>query len=937
MAWALNATPTAGAGTVSVPANAQFNTAATLTGVGTAFVAGNVGQMIIIGNFAARINAVASATSITLDRAPQMAISAATYSTVSGTVRVVQTGTDTSTTGLSAIAGVQTRTLSEHTEYIIPYLMQIDGTWTQTYREKLSMVRRVNSPDWLPTNDSGEIVVNGTWNWGEFVTINGVTVARETLPLTFSQQVINAWQNTQRNSVVVNSAGRLNWIGARIKASTLFWINGGYFYGREVIVDRQETDMSNDQQFRFLNGAKIDIIGIKVYRGCFTVDSRNTSITLVNFKGYEPIHVAKAMTWSGVANSYTITDGTVSTPVGGRLVIEDYNGRGCSLDHGTWVNGLADFVNPVNGTNITSAAHLPNQFAGEGHTRVYSSARFNHALPNGTALQNVITYMADNATGADIPYNLTLKYALTSDASGNSEGQFLTGYRYVPKNANQIIRPTIRRSTSQADDIYTFYHGGYDIIPFASSNNLIGSGQKQFAYTDALDANVTLSRTNALALLGTKFTISGTTITVNQNATYDELYDATKAFKFQGTTTAFETPTVSSLILTASGSNLTAFTGWTLVVSTGVTLTFGSKFNFVNFDTVTLNGTGQITGIYGTSAGVSTVLELRNVAPGASYVAMNNNTKATILFGVNNEVTAQTYPIFFPPGSAGTPVYVARKNYLNQLSYEVITLVSGGMWYTFVDIPDEGITETTLATVQAYTAIETTSKLYDYISAFQLTEAGLKLGAIVNRAGPLLQFGAYSGVVNQSAASVFNITSNTITLKATGLAGTTRYTTIIATPPATWEANTNEIISVEIEDANGDSSVTISASGNNQFELWKISDATNPDNYATGTLLDTVGIGKYRFLSANGFKMVIRDTTTNFRVVAEMEKGTYQAALFFGADVQLAQAPEVSQINTKVDLLQVDLEAIKGTGHVKDVHSLTNIKKKAALAAALSA
>lgn len=937
MAWALNATPTAGAGTVSVPANAQFNTAATLTGVGTAFVAGNVGQMIIIGNFAARINAVASATSITLDRAPQMAISAATYSTVSGTVRVVQTGTDTSTTGLSAIAGVQTRTLSEHTEYIIPYLMQIDGTWTQTYREKLSMVRRVNSPDWLPTNDSGEIVVNGTWNWGEFVTINGVTVARETLPLTFSQQVINAWQNTQRNSVVVNSAGRLNWIGARIKASTLFWINGGYFYGREVIVDRQETDMSNDQQFRFLNGAKIDIIGIKVYRGCFTVDSRNTSITLVNFKGYEPIHVAKAMTWSGVANSYTITDGTVSTPVGGRLVIEDYNGRGCSLDHGTWVNGLADFVNPVNGTNITSAAHLPNQFAGEGHTRVYSSARFNHALPNGTALQNVITYMADNATGADIPYNLTLKYALTSDASGNSEGQFLTGYRYVPKNANQIIRPTIRRSTSQADDIYTFYHGGYDIIPFASSNNLIGSGQKQFAYTDALDANVTLSRTNALALLGTKFTISGTTITVNQNATYDELYDATKAFKFQGTTTAFETPTVSSLILTASGSNLTAFTGWTLVVSTGVTLTFGSKFNFVNFDTVTLNGTGQITGIYGTSAGVSTVLELRNVAPGASYVAMNNTTKATILFGVNNTGTAQTYPIFFPPGSAGTPVYVARKNYLNQLSYEVITLVSGGMWYTFVDIPDEGITETTLATVQAYTAIETTSKLYDYISAFQLTEAGLKLGAIVNRAGPLLQFGAYSGVVNQSAASVFNITSNTITLKATGLAGTTRYTTIIATPPATWEANTNEIISVEIEDANGDSSVTISASGNNQFELWKISDATNPDNYATGTLLDTVGIGKYRFLSANGFKMVIRDTTTNFRVVAEMEKGTYQAALFFGADVQLAQAPEVSQINTKVDLLQVDLEAIKGTGHVKDVHSLTNIKKKAALAAALSA
>jgi hypothetical protein len=59
------------------------------------------------------------------------------------------------------------------------------------------------------------------------------------------------------------------------------------------------------------------------------------------------------------------------------------------------------------------------------------------------------------------------------------------------------------------------------------------------------------------------------------------------------------------------------------------------------------------------------------------------------------------------------------------------------------------------------------------------------------------------------------------------------------------------------------------------FEVWKITDATNPDNYATGTLLATVGIGTWRFISANGFKLVIRDTTTNFRVVTEMEKGMF--------------------------------------------------------------
>jgi hypothetical protein len=46
-------------------------------------------------------------------------------------------------------------------------------------------------------------------------------------------------------------------------------------------------------------------------------------------------------------------------------------------------------------------------------------------------------------------------------------------------------------------------------------------------------------------------------------------------------------------------------------------------------------------------------------------------------------------------------------------------------------------------------------------SLHQYTEAGIKLSGIVTRAGPLLQFGNYSGVVNQNAASVFAISGNT--------------------------------------------------------------------------------------------------------------------------------------------------------------------------------
>jgi hypothetical protein len=114
--------------------------------------------------------------------------------------------------------------------------------------------------------------------------------------------------------------------------------------------------------------------------------------------------------------------------------------------------------------------------------------------------------------------------------------------------------------------------------------------------------------------------------------------------------------------------------------------------------------------------------------------------------------------------------------------------------------------------------------------------------------------------------------------------------------------------------------------GSGNFTLWKISNATSEDNYASGTNLGSVGNVKFRFLQAVGFKIVIRDNTTGFRQVVPMDKGDYTRGLVFGDQVQLAQSQEVTQINTKVDILAVDLSAIKGTGFTKDTHSLINIK-----------
>jgi hypothetical protein len=452
------------------------------------------------------------------------------------------------------------------------------------------------------------------------------------------------------------------------------------------------------------------------------------------------------------------------------------------------------------------------------------------------------------------------------------------------------------------------------------------------------DTGVTLTETEALAL-SSKITVnSGTsTITITANATYDELYDYTVAWNASSAANAV-VPDHTRYLLAPNGAGLSAPTGWTLVVNTGVTLSSGAKFDFVSFTTVTLNGTGRITGIYGAGGLVSSVLELRNIKPGASYIAMNNATKATILFGTNGEATAQDYPIFFPPGSTGLEVYVARKAVGDFIDFEVITLLPGGMWYQFVDIPDEGAKETDPAVLNAYTTLETNTKLYNYIQGIYMrTEEGLKLGNFFLREGRDLKWAApYSVVVNQSAGSVFGKASNLFTVKASGLAGDENYETNILVPPATLTAATNEVITTEVQDADGDSSLTI-LGGDGAFELWKVTTATATADYATGTKLADVTNEKYRYIGVTGFDIVGVDINSNVRRRSSMSKGVRSQAFFVGDQIQVVQAPQITEINNKVDVLQVDLDAIKGTGFTKDVHSLTSIQENVDLAVALSA
>lgn len=325
--------------------------------------------------------------------------------------------------------------------------------------------------------------------------------------------------------------------------------------------------------------------------------------------------------------------------------------------------------------------------------------------------------------------------------------------------------------------------------------------------------------------------------------------------------------------------------------------------------TVSLANGAQIQGIYTSSAGTSTTWRFEDIQVGSSIVVYDSTGVTKYFQG--SVTSAGDYNYYIPPGTTGTYYWAIEKYGKQRESGSFAANTGGLLFYAPSYLEDIGLSVLVQATVEAYTAITTASQFYDRTAVFRLTEQGIKLGQIVTRSGTAIEIGTFSHVINQSAASVYSISGSTITTKSTSYAGDTKYQTEIATPPATITAATNEVITITREDALGDSQVTISASGNNQFEIWKITDATNPDDYATGTLLDTVGIGAWRFIHADGYKMVIRDTTTNFRVVVEMEKGVYTAELFFGAAVQLAQAAEVTQINTKVDIMQNAIDVVQ--------------------------
>jgi hypothetical protein len=914
----------AGTGTVSCAGTT------TVTGSGTAFAfaiggapatnAPRVGGTITVGGNTRTIVAIASATSLTVDTAFGT-FSAQAFTCQTG---VTQTGTDTMNLSLGAATGIVITNRAD-----LYRIFDVGGQdffieGTLTVDSRVAQLRNDGSC-------ANRFEVRGSATGGEII-VNGRKAAAANAPFPYpgfdwlgnngnkTMRLVSTNASFPAKFTIIDACVRYgaDWITTDSGNFSRFTTQGDVCW----VLCARGTGTSQARLRQDNTTASIDFQATKTFVGVWL----NFGVPQLSIKGYTPID----------------TDGPeinlASVPTASRIVIEDYlttyvlpsyyAGVQIVLLGSAWTR----LKNNLLGTNIawrsssaSGGRHNVLEFSKQITIRAQDTAGnllsdgYMYYQPVGT---NVAGVRAKGIT-SDITFDLSQQAIATVGGAATSEFVFAWGFTTATTNLSSYSY--FCTGTTRGAETHVIRSSRYGYDKQSATVSLIGNNAATPTYVHVSLPTTDKVIANAAAISGVSFNFSTKVMTVTGTLTIQQIYDA---YQYQLNQAAnLQQPDECTV---ASGQ--TYYVGWT--INNSGTINEGTSLTTIRAQTIT--NTGNIFAIYQSSAGTSTIFKFEDVEVGSSIIVYD--ASGVTKYFQQEVTTAGDYNYYIAPGTTGTYTWAIEKYGTRRESGTFAANTGGLLFYVPAYAEDVGITQATKATVAGYTTLETNSKVYDYIAYSRLSEQFIKLGQILTRSGTSLEWiPGYNVKVKATNATVFSLTSTTFFIKASSLAGDAKYVTHVLVPPATLTADTTEVITTEIEDGNGDSSVTIQAAGVSTFEIWKITDATDPDDYATGTLEDTVGIGKYRFLSANGYKFVIRDQTTNYRVVVEAEKGIYKAELFFGAAVQLAQSAEVSQINTKVDIMQIDLEAIKGTGHVKDVHSLTNIKKKAALAAALSA
>ncbi|MDG1315099.1 MAG: hypothetical protein P8P29_06215 [Flavobacteriaceae bacterium] len=178
------------------------------------------------------------------------------------------------------------------------------------------------------------------------------------------------------------------------------------------------------------------------------------------------------------------------------------------------------------------------------------------------------------------------------------------------------------------------------------------------------------------------------------------------------------------------------------------------------------------------------ILKLTNDNDSDSVEISSSSAASTIDQQVNVFVgrkTTFTSSYISPPDQDDLQVKTLTVGFYGKLTSSVpaVDFSSGPVSSNVFLLDDGSITETNKATVDAYTTLENSQKLYDRFESFRNTLANINVVTGISLSGNQLDVGAYNVTIDATASTAFDITGNLITIKASTFTGDMTTTGII--------------------------------------------------------------------------------------------------------------------------------------------------------------
>jgi hypothetical protein len=221
-------------------------------------------------------------------------------------------------------------------------------------------------------------------------------------------------------------------------------------------------------------------------------------------------------------------------------------------------------------------------------------------------------------------------------------------------------------------------------------------------------------------------------------------------------------------------------------------------------------------------------------------------------------------------------IYQCAYNYVlsNSLTnlYPLVNGVYGGATARsqgFVLLTDQSITQTTMATVAAYTVLDTAQQLYDYAKYYLYTNFAGETATYVTRSGNTIDAGSYNVIIDATATTPFVFAGSTITVDSTNFTGS--LTTSGAVTLANGALFSNNTVNANVSQATPTDLTGVTINGNLTYNtnspititLTNCAISGTVSNSGTGAVTISTSGSTIGTTGANVTKRIVSSLTLN--------------------------------------------------------------------------